>query len=137
MEAWLTTTLAMLSPVIEGRGGIPLGAAMGLNLWLVFAIALISAIIIFVVLRAILNPLSHLIPVEKLIPKHNRRVVDKYGPFGIYLISALPLPFTGVYSSTALSWFFKIRTRTAFVAVMMGTVTSNLIVLSITLGAVL
>jgi len=134
MKNWLPTLLAMFSPLIEGRGGIPIGVMAGLDWRLVFLVALISAALIFIAVRLVLSPVDKLIPVDRLIPKHNRNAVDKYGPLGLYIISAIPLPLTGVYSSTALSWLFKIRVRSSFVAIMAGAVTSNLIITLVVLG---
>ena len=62
--------------------------------------------------------------------------VVSYGSLGLTLLVAIPLPFTGVYTASILSWLLNMNWRRAFSAIMLGVIVAGIIVLLITLGFV-
>ena len=62
--------------------------------------------------------------------------VVSYGFLGLTLLVAIPLPFTGVYTASILSWLLNMNWRRAFSAIMLGVIVAGIIVLLITLGFV-
>jgi len=134
--------LVTLSPISELRGGIPLGIALGLNPALVFVIAIVANALLFFPIFFALKLFYHrLSPRFPLLTRHLEKVkekgkpkVDKYGFLGLTLFVAIPLPVTGVYTATFLSWLLGMEWKKAFPAIGLGVVIAGVIVLLVTLG---
>jgi len=136
--------LVTLSPVTELRGGIPLGISLGLNPWFTFFIAVMAnAVLFFAILLALRLFYDKLLSrfqifnhyLENVRRKCNPKV-DKYGFLGLTLLVAIPLPATGVYTATIVSWLLGMDWRKAFPAIALGVVIAGTIVLLITLGVI-
>lgn len=142
-EIALTLLLTVL-PIIELRGGIPLGIALGLPPLLTFSIAVVANALmffpIFLALDLFYDRVLYRIP---LLDRYLARVrergkpkVDRYGFWGLTLIVALPLPVTGVYTGTALVWLLGMDRRKAFPAIALGVLMAGAIVLLIVMGLI-
>lgn len=120
--------LVTLSPISELRGGIPLGISLGLDPLLTFFIAIIANAILFfpilLVLRlfydGILSRLQIFNRYLDSVRRKGKPKVDKYGFPALTLFVALPLPITGVYTATILSWLLGMNWRKAFPAIALG-----------------
>lgn len=136
--------LVTLSPISELRGGIPLGISLGLDPLLTFFIAIIAnAILFFPILLALRlfydGILSRLQIFNRYLDSVRRRgkpKVDKYGFLALTLFVAIPLPITGVYTATILSWLLGMNWRKAFPAITLGVIVAGIIVLLVTLGTI-
>lgn len=134
--------LATLSPISELRGGIPLGISLGLDPLFTFFIAIVAnALLFFPILLALRlfydNLLSRLQIFNQYLNSVRRKgtpKVAKYGFLGLTLLVAIPLPITGVYTATILSWLLGMDWRRAFPAIGLGVVLAGIIVLLVTLG---
>jgi len=138
-------TLAVtLSPITELRGGIPLGISLGLNPLFTFFITVIANALLFFPIFLVLCQFS-----DKLLSRFqifNRYLDDvrrkgnpkvaKYGFLGLTLLVAIPLPVTGVYTATILSWLLGMNWRKAFLAIGLGVIIAGVIVLLATLGVI-
>lgn len=138
--AWFI--LVTLSPISELRGGIPLGIALGLDPALVFSIAIVANALLFFPVFFALKLLYHRFLsrfplftryLEKVKEKGKPKV-DKYGFLGLTLFVAIPLPATGVYTATFLSWLLGMEWKKAFPPIALGAVIAGVIVLLVTLG---
>ena len=139
------TLLVTVSPITELRGGIPLGILhYGLNPLFTFFIAIVAnALLFFPIFLGLglfydkllsrLQIFNHYLDIVRMkgSPK-----VDKYGFLGLTLLVAIPLPVTGVYTASILSWLLGISWRKAFPAIGLGVIVAGIIVLLITLGIV-
>ena len=134
--------LVTLSPISELRGGIPLGIARGLDPALVFFIAIAANALLFFPVFFALKLLYHRFLsrfplftryLEKL-KERGKPKVDKYGFLGLTLLVAVPLPATGVYTATFLSWLLGMEWKKAFPPIGLGAVIAGVIVLLVTLG---
>ncbi len=136
----LTTAL----PVSELRGGIPLGVALGLDPWLVFVVAVVTNIAIFVPTRLALawfyrSVFTRIPYFDTYLVRVRRRgepTVRKYGLLGLLLFVAVPLPITGAYTGTVLSWLLAMEWKRSFIAVGIGVVCAGVIVMLATLGVI-
>ena len=136
--------LVTISPISELRGGIPLGISLGLDPWLTFFIATIANAILFFPILLVLRLgcdriLSRLQIFKRYLDSLRRKGeprVDRYGSLALALFVAIPLPATGVYTATILSWLLGMHWRKAFPAIAVGVIIAGIIVLLITLGAV-
>jgi len=136
--------LITLSPITELRGGIPLGISFGLDPLFTFFIAIIANALlffpIFFALRLFYDKLFSRFQIfNRYLDSVRRRgkpKVDKYGFLGLTMLVAIPLPVTGVYTATILSWLLGVNWRKAFPAIALGVVVAGIIVFLATLGVI-
>ena len=138
------TLVVTLAPITELRGGIPVGISLGLDPLFTFFVAVVANALlffpIFFALRLFYDKfLSRIQIFNRYLDSVRRRgkpKVDKYGFLGLALLVAIPLPVTGVYTATILSWLLGMDWRKAFVPIALGVVVAGIIVLLITLGVI-
>ena len=141
---WLTETefgkciftmLVSMVPIIELRGGLPFGVALGLPYHLAFPAAvlgnLIPAPFIIVYIRRIFELM------RKYLPRLNGLVdrmeeVTKYKYIGLWLFVAIPLPGTGAWTGSLAAAFLGMRLKKAMPAVTLGVLTAGAIMLALT-----
>lgn len=135
--------LAMsMMPVVELRGAIPLGASLGLTTFNSTLLAILGNSIIVPVLMIIIEPLfTHLKTLEQFrgfIERLEKRAAGKiknyrkYRLLGLFLLVAVPLPSTGVYTGCLAAVIMKIRPRNASIAIIAGVCVAGAIVYAIT-----
>ncbi len=128
-----------LLPIAELRGGIPLGLSLGMNIFLVYLIAVLSNLLVFPLVYIFLNSVHNiLINFEfynktfemflKRVRKKVHKKIEKYGYLGLTLFVAIPLPITGAYTGTLAAWFFKMNWKKSFFAVALGVFIAGIIV---------
>ena len=137
------TVLVSMIPVIELRGGLPFGVALGLPYYLAFPAAvlgnLIPAPFIIVYIRRIFELMRRYMPrlnglVDKLEKKAHLKgqKVQKYQYLGLWIFVAIPLPGTGAWTGSLAAAFLGMRLRKALPAVVMGVLTAGCIMLALT-----
>ena len=149
---WLTDTtvgkcvftmLVSMVPIIELRGGLPFGVALGLPYYLAFPAAVVGNIIpapfIIVYIRRIFQWMRRRIPrLNGLVDRLERKAhlkgekVTRYQSLGLWLFVAIPLPGTGAWTGCLAAAFLEMRLRRALPAVVMGVVTAGCIMLLLT-----
>lgn len=65
----------------------------------------------------------------------SRGKYEKYGAVALFLLTAIPLPLTGVWTASLAAVIFRIPHRHAFPAILLGMLVAGLIVSALTLGA--
>jgi len=134
--------LVTLSPITELRGGIPLGISLGLDPLFTFSMAIVANALLFFPIFLVLHLfydkfLSRIQIFNHYLDTVRRKgspKVAKYGFPGLTLLVAIPLPITGVYTATILSWLLGMNWKRAFPAIGLGVVIAGVIVLLVTLG---
>ena len=126
------TLLVSMIPVIELRGGVPFGTALGLPPWAALCAAVVGNLIpvpfIIVYIRRIFLWLRRRFPkLNRLVDKLERkahlkgRKVSKYKYLGLFVFVAIPLPGTGAWT------FLDMPLRRALPSIFLGVVTAGLI----------
>ena len=139
----LFTMLVSMIPVIELRGGLPFGVALGLPYYLAFPAAVIGNLIpapfIIVYIRRIFELLRRYLPsLNGLIDKLEKKAhlkgkkVQKYQYVGLWLFVAIPLPGTGAWTASMAAAFLGMRLKKAMPAITMGVLTAGGIMLALT-----
>ena len=139
----LFTMLVSMIPVIELRGGLPFGVALGLPYYLAFPAAVIGNLIpapfIIVYIRRIFELLRRYLPsLNGLIDKLEKKAhlkgkkVQKYQYIGLWLFVAIPLPGTGAWTGSLAAAFLGMRLKKAMPAVVLGVLTAGCIMLGLT-----
>ena len=151
---WLTATgvgelvftmLVSMVPVIELRGGIPFGVALGLNPWVAFVACIIGNIIpvpfIIVYIRRIFGWMRRRLPkldgiVDRLEKKAHLkgRKVTKFKYIGLFLFVAIPLPGTGAWTGALAAAFLDMPLRKALPSIFLGILAAGFLVTGQTYG---
>jgi len=140
----ITTFAISMVPIVELRGAIPYGVALGLSH--------IQALLVSVCGNMVPVPLI-LLSIERIFiylkgfkwwePKIDwlesraaikSDMVRKYRMLGLFLLVAIPLPGTGAWTGALVAALMKLRLRDAFPTILLGVITAGLIVLAITFG---
>ena len=139
----LFTMLVSMLPIIELRGGLPFGVALGLPYYLAFPAAVIGNLIpapfIIVYIRRIFELMRKYLPslnglVDKLEKKAHLKgkKVQKYQYLGLWIFVAIPLPGTGAGTGSMAAAFLGMRLKKAMPAVVLGVLTAGGIMLGLT-----
>ena len=151
---WLTATgvgelvftvLVSMVPIIELRGGIPFGVALGLNPWVAFLACIIGNIIpvpfIIVYIRRIFGWMRRRLPkldgiVDRLEKKAHLkgRKVTKFKYIGLFLFVAIPLPGTGAWTGALAAAFLDMPLRKALPSIFAGVLVAGIAISILTFG---
>lgn len=141
----LVTVFVSMLPIFELRGAIPLGVALGLNIWTATIISIIGNLLpvpfIVVFIERILRWLSGKSRfMKKLVDKRIEKTLkhkDKLNQkvfFGLMIFVAIPLPGTGAWTGALLAALLDIDLKTAFFSIMFGVIIAGILVSGITFG---
>ena len=132
-------------PIVELRGGIPLGVGMGLPLPLAVTAAVIGNMlpvpfIILFIRRIYLWLQRRIPPLRGLLERLERRVEEKkdlvlrYQFWGLLLLVAVPLPGTGAWTGAMVAAVMDLRMKRSMPAIFAGVLIAAAIVTAITMG---
>lgn len=134
----LFTMLVSMVPVIELRGGVPFGTALGLSAGQALVAAIIGNMIpipfIIVYIRRIFLWMRRKSPkLNSLVDKLEKKAhlkgekVSRYKYIGLWIFVAIPLPGTGAWTGALAAAFLDMPLRKALPSIFMGVVTAGLI----------
>ncbi len=142
---WIVFLTAM-TPISELRGAIPLGISLGMSPINSALIALIGNLLIVPVLLLVLRPVFDYFKTIKQfrswINRYEERAASKmkhYRKFrliGLFLLVAIPIPTTGVYTGVVAANVLNINFRNAWLAISAGVITAGVIVYLISLNMI-
>lgn len=136
---------AML-PIIECRGAVPLGCALGLPWWqnVLFSMAgnLLPVPFILLFIRAILkwmrtcrvgffNKIAAWL--DRKIEKH-KGTIEKYSYWGVMIFVGLPIPGTGAWTGTLIASVLGLEPKKSFFAACGGVLMATAIMTVISYG---
>jgi uncharacterized membrane protein len=135
LKVFLTSAL----PVIELRGGLPLGLSLGLPLWEAFLLSFLGNIVIIYPWLWFLERLEDFLAHNKVTaPVHammirkvsrKRELFVKYGKYALFFFVAIPLPTTGAWTACVAARFFRIPINKAFWVIVTGVFVAGLIMI--------
>lgn len=142
---WLYTALMSMAPIVELRGGIPLGVGLGLPIWQAYIAAVIGNMIpvpfIIVFIRRIFKWLqTKSARLDRLVKKledkaHLKgRLVRKYKYLGLMVLVAIPLPGTGAWTGSLAAAFLDMRLRDAVPSIFLGVLLAGVAISALTYG---
>ncbi|WP_231686928.1 small multi-drug export protein [Bacillus sp. JCM 19034] len=128
-------------PILELRGGIPLGPLLGLSYGEALFYGILGNLLPIIPILVLFRPISKWMLRFKLYKRfydwlYNRTMkksdkVEKFGALGLILFTAVPLPTTGAYSACLASILFFIPFRYALIAISTGVVIAGLLISTI------
>lgn len=144
-KTMMTFLLSML-PVIELRGGLPYGIALGLDYPLALAAAVLGNMvpIPFIILfsRKIFQLLRTLLPrCDRVLSYLERKanikgnLVRRYSTIGLCILVAIPLPGTGAWTGALVAALLDLRLKKAIPAIFLGVLIAAAIMTVLTFGA--
>ncbi|MCX7885482.1 MAG: small multi-drug export protein [Caloramator sp.] len=138
MDNILKVLFSSMLPIIELRGAIPLGIALGLNPLKSSIISVLGSTLIvpfiFFTVRPVINFLLRLKPFEKSVSNFIERSlrkskkIQKYEFLGLTLFVGIPLPGTGAWTGTIIAVLLDMRFKRTFFSIFLGNLMAGLIV---------
>ena len=133
-------------PIVELRGALPIATGAGLDWRIAIPVAVVGNMLpvpfiiifikkIFALMRKMSNKLDKFVTKMENKAFSKRDVIDKYGPWGLYLFVAIPLPGTGAWTGSLIAAMLDIPLKKAFPAVALGVISAGIIVSFISYGA--
>lgn len=156
MIEWLTgTTLGKIvatffismAPVVELRAGLPYGIALGLDYPVALAAAVLGNLLpvpfIIIFIRRIFEWMRQKSDrldswIGRLENKAHLKghMVQKYGPLGLCLLVAVPLPGTGAWTGALVAAFLNMRLKRAIPSIVAGVFIAAGIMTAVTYGLI-
>ena len=139
----LLTAAVSMVPVVELRGGIPFGAALGLGQWqtLLAAVAgnMLPVPFVVVYIRRLLYWLRRRVPRLRAIADALERKIHlkgqtvlRYQYLGLFILVAIPLPGTGAWTGAMVAAFLDLRLNRSLPAIFLGVLTAGLVMTFVT-----
>jgi uncharacterized membrane protein len=131
-------------PIIEVKGAIPIGIALGMTplnaTFLAFLGSVIPVPLILFTIRPLFNYLKKTKTfrkmVDKLIHKSMSKSgnIKKYGYLGLFIFVAIPLPGTGVWTGSLIASLLDLRFKYAFPTILFGNLIASIIIMTLSFG---
>ncbi|MBN1858394.1 small multi-drug export protein [Candidatus Bipolaricaulota bacterium] len=131
-------------PVSELRGAIPVAVAFGLppafTYWATVGANLLVLPVVLTFLSLLLPHLERIPAIHALWGAWTRRIehhahrVSRWGPWALFLLVAIPLPGTGVWTAAAVAFLLEIPLRRAIVPTLAGLLIAGAVMLAASLG---
>lgn len=146
MYKLVITFLVSMVPIIELRGGVPIATGMGIDWYIALPVAIIGNIIpapfIIIFIKKIFAWMSKREGfLARIVVKMEQKAyskkdaIEKYGPWGLWLFVAIPLPGTGAWTGALIAAMMGISLKKAFPAIALGVVTAGIVMSFISYGA--
>ena len=139
------TFLISMVPIIELRGAIPIGAAMGLPWYVNYIVCVIGNFLpvpfILLFIRAILNWMKKVPRLARIALWLEARAakksdkVSKYATIGLMLFVAIPAPGTGAWTGSLIAALMEMRLKHSLLSVFCGVVLAGAVITLISYGA--
>ena len=156
MISWLTSTTVgkllatffiSMVPMIELRVGLPYGIYFGLNYWQALFAALLGNMVpvpfiiifikrIFAWLRGRHHKLDEFITKQEERAASKRPVIEKYGPIGLLIFVAIPLPGTGAWTGALIAALMDIDLKHAIPSIFLGVCIAAAIMTALAFGVI-
>jgi len=142
-DAWLIVLLSA-APISELRGAIPLAMARGAVPAAAFFLALAGNLLVIPLILFGLRlgedwirrwPLgARLLDWTFGRVRRHEQLIRRYGPIGLVLLVAIPLPGTGAWTGAIAAHVLSIRPRRAIAPIALGVVIAGILVLLASIG---
>lgn len=138
---FITVAILAALPISEVRGAIPVAyLVFNWSIWLSFGVAvganILSGVLIFKILPSIFDILrTRLLFTENILSKVTQSILRKHAPkfetrslWALYILVALPLPFTGVWTGVLTAYLLNLPKKGVILALVGGTITAGFLV---------
>jgi len=135
-------------PIIELRGAIPMGWAMGLPWWQTFIISVLGNLIPVPFILLFINHIIKWMAASKvkffnklanwLLKKaeKNREKIEKYAFWGVAFFVGIPLPMTGAWTGSLVAAVINMKFWKALLSAFIGVLLAGTIVTAVFYGGI-
>jgi|Deesub1362A_J573_1020465.scaffolds.fasta_scaffold00953_13 uncharacterized membrane protein len=133
-------------PFSELRGGIPLAVYYGFSIAEAYAAGVVGNLLPIPFLLLFLEQLRNFALRLRWIStvylfferrtEKRREIIDRYGYFGLLLFVAIPLPVTGAWTGSLISFLLKLNPLRAFLFITAGVLVAGVIVMATVMGLI-
>lgn len=142
----VTLLLVSMLPIIELRGGIPIGLAMGFDFPTVYAVCVVGNLLPIPILILFAGKVLRWGANWKYTSKICTRIIDignqkiskinmTYLWWALCIFVAIPLPGTGAWSGSLIATLLQMDLKKAFSSIAVGVLLSGLIMGAVSFGA--
>lgn len=141
-----TVILTAMLPVIEVRGAIPVGIALGMSPFHATLLAFLGSIIPVPFILWTIRPIFTYLRRTKLFRRLVNTLTDKsmrksgkvkkYGYIGLFFFVAIPIPGTGVWSGSLIAALLNMRIKYAFPTIVLGNLVASIAIMLLSFGVV-
>lgn len=147
MSAFLQTMIMGATPIVELRGAIPFGLALGLDPVSCYLAAVIGNCIpipfiilfiehVFLWMRKTSKKFGEIVDKLEKRAEEKSDVVQKYALWGLVILVAIPLPGTGAWTGSLVAALMNIPLRKSGPACALGVLIAGVIVMAISTGVI-
>jgi uncharacterized membrane protein len=143
-----TVFLMAASPILECRGAIPYGVLVGLDPATVFLVSFLGNILPVPFLLLFLNRFERWVMgmgeenwlrrayvryIDSL-RRRAKRTIDRYGMLGLAIFVAVPLPLTGAWTASLLSYLLGMEIKRSLGTIVVGALVACTVVMALMLS---
>ncbi len=133
-------------PIIELRGAIPLGAALGLPLWQSFLLSVVGNMLPVPIILLFVKKVLAFMAASKVKffnkvatyiyakAEKNRAKIEKYSFWGVTLFVGIPLPMTGAWTGTLVAAIIDMKFWKAVLSAFIGVLIAGVIMSLVSYG---
>jgi len=133
-------------PIFEIRGGVIAGILLKLPLWRVLLYGFLGNIASVTPLLLFLEPITKWLYGNRLADRlfhwlfararRKAEQVNRWGPLGLMLFTAIPLPVSGAWTATLIAILLGVHRGRAIASIYAGIIIAGLVVSTVTLGSI-
>lgn len=127
-------------PIVELRGAIPVGMALGMGPWHAFILAYIGSMLPVPLLLCFLKPIIAYLKTTKLLhwfavwlekrTLKKGNAIKKLSLVGLIIYVGVPIPTTGVWTGSGIAALLDLKPSHSFLAIAVGNLIAGLIVMT-------
>lgn len=143
---YIGVLIISMIPIIELRGAIPVGYALGLEWWESYLVSVVGNMLPVPLILLFVTKVFDFMKKHKILTKFVKKLEDKavaksdnvrkYQFWGLVLFVAIPLPGTGAWTGSLIAALFQLPKKKAFLSALIGVLIAGLIVTVLTYGLV-
>jgi uncharacterized membrane protein len=135
-------------PIIELRGAVPMGWAMGLEWWQTYIISVLGNMVPVPFILLFINKIIKWMAESKISlfnkvanwllkkAEKNRAKIEKYAFWGVALFVAVPLPVTGAWTGSLVAAVIDMKFWKALLSALIGVMIAGVIMTVIFYGGI-
>ena len=135
-------------PIIELRGAIPLGAALGLEWWVNYILCVIGNFLPVPFILLFINTILRWMSNSKIKffnkvanwlfkkAEKNRKKVERFAFFGVAFFVAIPLPATGAWTGSLVAAVFNMHFWKSMLSALIGVMIAGVIMTLVSYGVI-
>jgi uncharacterized membrane protein len=144
---WCVFFCSMI-PIIELRGAVPMGWAMGLEWWQTYIISVLGNMLPVPFILLFINKIIKWMAESKISlfnkvanwllkkAEKNRAKIEKYAFWGVALFVAVPLPVTGAWTGSLVAAVIDMKFWKALLSALIGVMVAGVIMTVIFYGGI-